>query len=240
MRHLTMVLGVLALLVVVARGHPAPVRAQDSGAPPVVTYRGSYNGGERLVLGPFDLRAGVTIVRARHGGTDVFAVDLVSPTPGRDPREADFQDYHPLIASIGRFDGAATAIAALDAPYYLLVGAGGAYELRVEQPLPRTVTPVGEREFIGVHQQVTPVLALPAGPTSVTATCTGEFRCYVWLYLVDALGGGLVSSGYIGTLIAGDSGPYEETATMDLPVAGLYFFQVYAAPENAHWTLWVR
>jgi hypothetical protein len=230
-------LGVLALAVVVTSGRPTPVRAQEGNAPPVVTYRGSYNGSERLVLGPFDLRAGVTIVRARHGGTDVFAVDLISPTPGHHPRDADFQDYHALITSIGRFDGAATAISALDAPYYLLVGAGGAYELRVEQPLSRTVTPVGVHEFTGVHQQVTPVIAFPAGPTRVTAACNGEFRCYVWLYLIDDLGGGLVSSGYIGTLIAGDSGPNEETATVDLPVDGLYFFQVYAAPENARWTL---
>lgn len=168
MNRSLLVVGVTLMLgaaIVSVSTNPSPAAAQE----PVASYRGSHAGSERLVLGPFKLRAGLTIVRARHGGTDVFAVDLVSPTPGADLTVADFRDYHPLIVSIGRFDGAAAAIAALDAPYYLLVGAGGVYELRVEQPLPAAVTPVNQREFTGIHQQVTPAVVLSQGRRPLAA-----------------------------------------------------------------------
>lgn len=238
----------MAILAVAAGPDAAISRAQtpEPGyAPTIATFRGSYNGySTPLVVGPVSLRAGVVVVRARHGGNANFVVSMVTQDPGKAP-ENSYDNRYLLINSIGRFDGAAAEVLKTDGDYYLLVSAGGAYEFRVEQPLPENITPVEQREFSGEHQQVTPVFALEAGTNTLRATSDGTGNFFVWLYEVDDLGGAAINGDYAGRLIAVTNGPADESVTVTLRHGGLYLIHVYASSiqtptSAANWTVRVQ
>lgn len=246
MRRLIASLLALGIVTILATGSGAAVgHAQDTGAPAVASFRGSYNGFSKPeVLGPFPLHGGLVVVRARHGGTANFVVSLVTQDPGKTPEDS-YENRYLLINSIGRYDGASAVLAKQDGDYYLLLSAGGTYDLRVEQPMPDNVTPVTTREFSGQHDQVTPVFALPAGTHRITATSTGNLNLILRMYQVDDLGGAAVSTEYDGRLINypnvdAPAGPYNTTVTVDLPKDGLYLFHIYTTPQDARWTLRVE
>jgi hypothetical protein len=236
MKRILFTLGIalaLGATLVTSTSDPQPAAAQT---PAVATFRGSFNGwNPPQVLGPVHLRAGLLVLHARHGGTANVAVVVVLPEPGKSPEDSCCSNYH-MINAIGRYDGATAEILAEEGDYYLLLSASGAYELILEQPLPGTVTPVAQRMFTGQYQQVTPVIELPAGPVRISATSPGDGGFALWMYRLDDLGGAAVANTYDGRLID-VYGSYDDTITVDLPRAGLYFFRVSAAPEDARWTV---
>lgn len=231
MRRIT--LGVIATLATLILGGVLggqAAAAQDPGqAPTIASFRGSYTGfSTPLVLGPVPLRAGLAVVRARHGGNANFVVWAVTQDAGKTPEDS-YDNRYLLINSIGRFDGAAAEMLRLDGDYYLLVSAAGAYDFRIEQPVPDNVTPVTTRQFSGEHQQVTPVFRLEAGTHTLRASSDGSGNFFVWLYQVDDLGGAAINGDYAGRLIAVTNGPAEEAVTLTLRRAGLYLIHVYAS-----------
>jgi hypothetical protein len=203
---------------------------------------GSYSGfSTPLVLGPVSLRAGLVVVRARHGGNANFVVSIATQDPGKAPEDS-YDNRYLLINSIGRYDGAAAEMLRTDGDYYLLVAAGGAYDFRIEQPLPENLTPVDQREFSGEHQQVTPVFRLDAGTHTIRATSDGTGNFHVWLYQVDDLGGAAIDGDYAGRLINVTTGPADESVTVTLRRPGLFLFHVYASSiqtptSGANWTI---
>jgi hypothetical protein len=235
---------VLAMSVWVA----GPVHGQEpepGEAPTLATFRGSYNGWSTpKVEGPVSLQAGLVVVRARHSGNANFGLTLVTADPGKAPEDS-YENRYLMINAIGRYDGAAAALLTEAGDYYLLIGAGGAYEFTLEQPVPDNVTPVEEHSFDGVGQQVTRVFALEAGTYTVRGTSNGDGNFRVWLYEVDDLGGGAVQGNVFGRLFDVTSGPANETATVTLRRDGLYLFYVEAwkieGPQDAaDWTLGVE
>lgn len=222
----------------------APVQtghAEDAPDPSVVaTFRGS----DKAVLGPFDLHAGLTVIRARSNGTANFVVYLVMPAPGEDVTQS-YGNRYLFIDAVGAYDGAAADIAKHDGSYYLEVSqASGAYQLTVSQPMPDTVTPVNQQSFDGHGQQVTPVFALPAGSHTVTAQADA-YALRVRMYRLDDLGGGPVVSGATGyygdELIDTTIPPGYTSVTVDLPADGLYVLYVNAeGTESLNWTVSVQ
>lgn len=228
---------------------PAPAASQTpdptaTARAAVPVFRGSYTGWSvPLYLGPFPLRAGVTVVRARHNGNSNFAVSLFTPKLGAPPPGPGFSQFDwtdLLINSAGAYSGAAATLVPKDGDYYLSVGAAGAYEFRVEQPTPETAAPVSHYQFAGGHQQVTEPVYLSAGPARIRATSTGNLNLIVWMYRLDDLGGAAVSKEYDGRLINVSGGPHDLSVTTELFHDGLYLFHVYAAPDNARWTLQIE
>lgn len=235
-------LGVMVLLAV-AGWQGTAAQAQDGSgtlSPPVATFKGS----EKTVLGPFDLHAGLVVVHGRSNGTGNFAVWLVRPAPGEDVTQS-YGDRYLLVDAVGRYQGAAAALADVDGTYYLEVSmASGAYELTVEQPMPETVTPVDQRTFTGRAQQVTPVFSLPAGTYTINLD-SGAYAVRVRFYRLDDLGGGAVVSdmtGYYGDELFDTTIPPGYTSvTVNLPDDGLYVLYVNAEGTGPlDWTVSVQ
>jgi hypothetical protein len=225
---------------------PAHAQEPEPGEAPVLaTFRGSYNGwSTSKVEGPVSLQAGLVVVRARHGGNSNFGLTLVTADPGKAPEDS-YENRYLMINAIGRYDGAAATLLTEAGDYYLLIGAAGAYEFTLEQPVPDNVTPVDERSFDGAGQQVTPVFALEAGTYTVRGTSNGDGNFRVWLYEVDDLGGGAIQGDVFGRLIDVTSGPADEAVTVTLRRDGLYLLYVEAwkieGPlDPADWTLAVQ
>lgn len=235
-----------AALVVAAAPNAKTSHAQEPGRAPVVwTDDGEYVGfSTPLVLGPVSLSAGLVVVHARHGGNANFSVSLVTADPGKAPEDS-YDNRYLLINSIGRYNGAAAELLRKSGEYYLLVGAAGRYDFRVEQPTSDNVTPVTTRQFSGEHQQVTPVFRLEAGTHTLSAGSDGTGNLHVWLYLVDDLGGAAINGDYAGRLIAVTSGPAEEAVTFTTRRPGLYLVHVYASSiqtptSGASWSIRVE
>ncbi|HEX5166145.1 MAG TPA: hypothetical protein VFV93_12165 [Thermomicrobiales bacterium] len=237
----------ISMLAAVALGMLAsgPAHAQEpepGRAPTLATFRGSYNGWSTpKVEGPVRLHAGLVVVRARHGGNANFGLTLVTADPGKAPEDS-YENRYLMINAIGRYDGAAAELLTEDGDYYLLIGAGGAYEFTIEQPMPSNVTPVDKRAFDGAGQQVTSVFALDAGTYSINGTSNGDGNFRVWMYEVDDLGGGAVEGNVFGRMFDVTSGPANESATVTLRRKGLYLFYVeawkIAGPQGAaDWTV---
>jgi len=232
--RLVLLLGAVAIVSGLAL-HPSSGLAQSPST--VATFRGSYNGfSTPEVLGPFPLHAGLTVIRSRHNGTANFVVSLVTAEPGKTPQDS-YANRYLVSDGIGRFDGGGAVIVREDGEYYLLLAAGGAYEITVEQPSPSTVTAVNERSFSGSGQQVTPVFRLAAGTVTIDAQTDQEFLT-VWLYLIDDLGGAAVGPGYDGRIIDTTRGT-GTTVSVDVP-AGLYMLATATGVTNERWSLSVQ
>lgn len=223
---------------------PRAVRAQTPGsAPTIATLRGSPARGA-IDAGTVALRAGVVVVRARHNGTGFFAVDLRIRVPGGD-LERDYETNVNVINSGGRYDGGAAELLQRDAEYTVVVYADGPFEVRLEQPSQTNVTPVDAREFSGEREQVTPIVALPAGTYTVRGSSQGTGRFFVTMYEVDDLGGGIVASPDGPRLFQVGNGPTEVSIEITLRRPGLFFFAVDAessatAPVVPTWLMRVE
>jgi hypothetical protein len=228
------------LLAAPAQTRPRRTLAQVAGqAPPVESFRGSYNGwSSPAYLGPVGLHAGLVVVRARHGGQSNFGASILtpkagSPFPRTGDRYAEYEWTTLLINSAGRYVGAAAAILPTDGDYFLEVGAAGAYEFVLEQPTPANVTPVLERTFTGEAQDVTPVFALDRGSYTVRVTSPADLGLAAWLYEVDDLGGAAINGDYAGRFASRTSGPFDEATSFNARRAGLYMVAVDATSLSA-------
>lgn len=242
--RLIAVAAVVALVAFGTRSQGARAQAPEPGrSPTIATFRGSHNSfSTAKVEGPVFLHAGVVVLHARHGGNSNFSAYLVTADPGKAPEDS-YDNRYLLINSIGRFDGAAAEALRQDGEYYILIGAGGSYEFRVEQPLPDNVAaPLDQRSFSGEHQQVTPVFRLPAGTHTVHATSDGTSNFQVWLYQIDDLGGGAIDGDYAGRLLNVGNGPADEAVKVTLRRPGLFLVHAFASSlqtpyTNANWTV---
>jgi hypothetical protein len=242
-------LGVGETAVAGAHASAAPATAQmpePGSAPVIATFRGSDDGrtlGGQAV-GPVALRAGLVVLHARHGGTGGFSVSLATVPAGGSP-QTDYDFSRLVINSDGRYDGAVATLLPKDGDYYLMVSTGGVFDLRVEQPLPENLTPVDAREFAGERQQVTPVLALPAGTYTIHVTSAATARLFAWLYRVDDLGGSMVFDSSDGRFLQQSGGPFDESVTLTLRQGGLFLFHIDAnsydnAADPPGWTVQIQ
>lgn len=228
---------VLAITVLAMVGmQPAHVARADDGNPAeVASFRGSYDGfSTPRVLGPFRLRAGLVVVRARHNGTKNLVISLRLPDPGAAPEDFSFNSYL-MVDAIGRYDGSAADVARADGDYYLLIAAGGAYDISVQQPSPSTVALADQTTFAGRGQQVTAGIPLAAGRYTFTAR-TDNSAFFVALYTIDDLGGGPATTDYAARIIDTTRGT-GTSVTLDLP-AGLYLLAVDAeGTGSGNWSI---
>jgi len=234
---------VAGLLAALSTGTAA---AQEPGqAPTLTTLRGNSDGRAPVVLGPVALRAGLVVLRARAAGSHVFVVDLATAQPGLSPL-TDYEFSRTVINSSARYDGAVATLLPTDNDYYVIVSNSGTFQIDLEQPVPKNVTPVAERSFSAERDGVTPVFALPAGTYTIRVTSAATARLFAWLYQVDDLGGSTVFDTSDGRFLQQVSnGPYEETVTFTLRRPGLFLFYVNAdsyerMKDPATWTISVE
>lgn len=225
---------VVTLLVLIQVGGEASV-SHAQPAPPIATLRGSEKG----VLGPFELSAGLAVVRGRSNGAGNFAVWLVMPAPGQEVVDS-YDNRYLMMDSVGAYNGASGELLRRGGTYYFDVTlASGPYELSVEQPRPETVSAVDERTFSGRGQQVTRYFRLPAGAYTVNAE-NDSTALRVWLYRVDDLGGYAVVSpltGYAGDRLMDTTiPPSYMSVPIDLPEDGIYI--LYVASEGTGSRAW--
>ncbi len=145
-----LILIALGFFVLIGAGAQTPTaRAQDPGQAPIVAMlRGSSDGRGAEVLGPVALRAGLVVLRARHGGSHVFFVDLATAQPGQSPL-TDYDFSRNLVNAAAPYDGATATLLPQDGDYFVIVSATGTFALSLEQPTPENVTPVETRTFSG-------------------------------------------------------------------------------------------
>jgi hypothetical protein len=227
--------GLLALAVLATgRAVPSDARADEADPSVVATFQGSYDGFTvPQVLGPVHLHAGVVVVRARHDADKNFVINLRLPDEGASPETFSVNTYL-LVDAVGAYEGAAAEIVPTAGDYYLLIAAGGGYDITVAQPTAGTVAPVEQTAFEGRGQQVTPATRLVAGAYTLEAQ-TDAAALLVWLYAIDDAGGGAVSANYDGRVIDTGRGT-GTTVTIEIPADGLYLFAV--EPLGAQGTAW--
>lgn len=238
-RHRVSVLGLslLALVILAAvRAVPPHASADDAGPSVVATFQGSYDGfSVPRVLGPFRLHAGVVVVRARHDADKNFVINLRLPDEGAPPETFSVNTYL-LVDAVGVYEGAAAKVVPTAGDYYLLIAAGGAYDITVAQPTAGTVTSVEQTAFDGRGQQVTPVTRLTAGTYTLDARSDAGVLL-VWLYAIDDAGGRAVSANYDGRVIDTGRGT-GTTVTVEIPADGLYLFAVEPlGTGDTNWSL---
>jgi hypothetical protein len=121
----------LGLVVLIGAGTQASTaRAQDPGQAPIVAMlRGSSDGRGAEVLGPVALHAGLVTLRARHGGSHVFVVDLATAQSGQSPL-TDYDFSRTLINAAAPYDGATATLLPTDGDYFVIVSATGTFSCR--------------------------------------------------------------------------------------------------------------
>jgi hypothetical protein len=220
----TLVPALIVVALVASALAPAPTSAQETPA----TFHGTANG--RDTSHAVDLRAGLVVVRAKHGGSRNFIVNLVLPTPGRDIRQGVDEGIS-LINAIGRYDGGAAGRVPKAGRYVVDMQASGSYEITIEQPpLSQSAEP-GVLEFSGTGQQVTPVVIIPAGARRISFTHDGvngrQMNGLAQVYFYD-MEGRWVGGDIYGQLFR-ESGPFAGSVELEVILEGPHLFHVRAS-----------
>jgi hypothetical protein len=121
---------------------------------------------------------------------------------------------------------------------YNEVGACGAFQLSVAQPLPSNVTTVQQTTFSGTGKDVTPYFTLPAGIASLSVQTTSD-RFRGWLYHLDDLGGEPVGDGinvYDGHFFDFTFPGNQLSYPVKLPDSGPYLFATDNLSTTDTWT----
>ena len=226
--RLVAMLGVLAALAFMGTQVPS-ARAQDT-VDTVAIFRGTASG--RVITHSVYLQPGLVVVRARHSGNSNIILSLTLPKPGVDIRH-EYEDSIGMINAVGPYNGAAAARINRPGLYVVDLFASGGYQVTIEQPTFWTAVPVHDREFVGRGQQVTPAVALPAGPVRLTFTHDGTSNFQVWLYDME----GATAGGDVFGRLVNVIGPSYEAVTLALVLDGTYLFAVNA---DGNWTIHIE
>jgi|SRR5579859_2582262 len=217
----------------------AIVRAQVlPGAP---SFKGAAG---TTMVGPVALTAGIAVLRAQHNGSDNFGATLFLPAAGEAAQQSydlgDFSDSFGVFNLIGAVKPAGVALIATPGSYYLMVGATGAWQISVEQPLPENVSPVQQVSFSGKGQDVSPYFTLPNGLSTISVQ-TASNSLYAWLYHLDDLGGEPVEAGidvYDGRIFDFTFPGNVPSVPITLPDSGPYLIAVANTLTNSDaWTI---
>ena len=196
------------------------------------------------IVGPIALNAGVTVLRAQHNGTQNFSATLFLPAPGETAQQSydlgDFSDQFGVFNLVGALKAAGVALIVTPGSYYMAVGATGAWQITVEQPLPENVTPSQQTAFSGKGQDISPYVSLPNGISTISVQ-TASTSMYAWLYHLDDLGGEPVEAGldvYDGRIFDFTFPGNTPSVPITLPDNGPYLLAVSNTLTNDEaWTI---
>jgi hypothetical protein len=216
--------------------------AQPAAVPGVLTFKGAA--GENMIAGPIPLGVGVTVLRAQHNGNGNFTANLFVPQAGLDAATAfslaEFDESFLVFDLIGAVKSSGVALVGEAGDHFLAVTASGAWQITVEQPLPKTVTTVAQTTFKGKGEDVSPYFTLPANISSISVQ-TASTSLRAWLYHIDDLGGEAVQAGldiYDGRIFDQTFPGNEASYPITLPDAGPYLLAVTADVESKDaWTI---